>query len=250
MFGSSFDHVEQPGGAGLGPDSGQVDDHGDVLVAAPGVAPDVLVDPDGSDPVEAVWIVDQDALALSQDRVVRGVPRHGEAFGDPGHGQVLDHDRFQRPPQPPPRQLSPRLGRPRRVLAPHVPAVGAPVAPDRDQQNGGSPSERLVRQPSGHGVARRAFAATAMAPLVWFKDPAGQHRPVRLETLAGDEQTEFVESAEGGQIRDGEHVSAVADGSVGHVEVFQDDRVGAFILGRPRRLSRAPPRQPDLHPQL
>jgi len=77
-----------------------------------------------------------------------------------------------------------------------------------------------------------------MAPLVWFKDPAGQHRPVRLETLAGDEQTEFVESAEGGQIRDGEHVSAVADGSVGHVEVFQDDRVGAFILGRPRRLSR------------
>jgi FkbM family methyltransferase len=77
-----------------------------------------------------------------------------------------------------------------------------------------------------------------MAPLVWFKDPAGQHRPVRLETLAGDEQTEFIESAEGGQIRDGEHVSAVADGSVGHVEVFQDDRVGAFILRRPRRLSR------------
>ena len=77
-----------------------------------------------------------------------------------------------------------------------------------------------------------------MAPLVWFKDPAGQHRPVRLETLAGDEQTEFIESAEGGQIRDGEHVSAVADGSAGHVEVFQDDRAGAFILGRPRRLSR------------
>jgi len=31
--------------------------------------------------------------ALGQDRVVRGVPGHDEALSDPGHGQVLNHDR-------------------------------------------------------------------------------------------------------------------------------------------------------------
>ena len=34
-----------------------------------------------------------------------------EALGDPGDGQVLAHDAFQRPPQPATRQLRPRLGR-------------------------------------------------------------------------------------------------------------------------------------------
>ena len=63
------------------------------------------------DAVEPVRVVDQDALALGQDGVVGGVPRDPEPFGDPGDGQVLDHDAFQRPPQPAARQLRPRLGR-------------------------------------------------------------------------------------------------------------------------------------------
>jgi hypothetical protein len=32
--------------------------------------------------------------ALGQHRVVRGVPRHAEALGDPSDGQVLTHDAF------------------------------------------------------------------------------------------------------------------------------------------------------------
>ena len=101
-------------------------------------------------PVEPGRVVDQHPLALGQDRVVGGVPRHPEAFGDPGDGQVLDHERLQRPPQPTARQLRPRLGRAAGVLAPHVPAAGAPVAADRDQQRRRTPAQRLVRQPPDH----------------------------------------------------------------------------------------------------
>jgi hypothetical protein len=43
LFGTAFDHVEQPGWAGVVADRRQVDDHGDVLVAASSVAPDVLI---------------------------------------------------------------------------------------------------------------------------------------------------------------------------------------------------------------
>jgi hypothetical protein len=48
--------------------------------------------------------------------------------------------------------------------------------------------------------------------------------------LAGDLESEFVESAEGGQISAGE---ARADGSIGHVEVFRMGGVGTSIFGRP-----------------
>ena len=47
--------------------------------------------------VEPVRVVDQDPLALGQDRVVGGVPRHPEPLGDPGDGQVLAHDRLPAP---------------------------------------------------------------------------------------------------------------------------------------------------------
>ena len=43
LFGTALDHVEQPGGAGVVADRGEVDDHGDVLVTAAGVPPDVLI---------------------------------------------------------------------------------------------------------------------------------------------------------------------------------------------------------------
>ncbi len=77
---------------------------------------------------------------------------------------------------------------------------------------------------------------------------------VGVESLAGDLESEFVESAEGGQISAGE---ARADGGVGHVEVFRMGGVGTSILGRPRPLSgsrRAEPRPPgsgshSVHPK-
>jgi len=51
---------------------GQVNDHGDVLVAAAGVALHVLARAGDANAVEPSDIVDQDALALGQDCVVRG----------------------------------------------------------------------------------------------------------------------------------------------------------------------------------
>ena len=229
--GAALDHVQQPGRAGAGAYAGEVDDHGDELVAAPGVPPCVLVDADHLDAVEPARITDQHALALSQDRVVGGVPRHRERFGDAGDGQVLADDAFQRPPQAPARQPRPRLGRPAGVLAPHAPAAGAPVAADRDQQCRRPPAQRFVRQPTGHRVPRRTLCSAAPAPPVQLVriDPAGQHRPVGLPTLTNDLQAEFVQAAECTQIR-------AHEGSVRHVEVFRLGGAGTPIIGRPRRL--------------
>ena len=196
---------------------GQVDDHGDVLVALAGVAPDVLVDADDGDPVEPGRVVDQNPLALGEDGVVGGVPGHPEGLGDPGDGQVLAHDPLQRPAQPAAGQLGPRLGRLAGVLAPHVPAAGAPVAADRDQQRRRAPPERLVREPAGHAVTRDALAAAPPAPPIGVDDPTRQHRTIRLEVLADHLQTELVQAAERGQVR-------AREGSVKHVEVF---RMGA-----------------------
>ena len=112
MLGAAFDHLQQPGLAGPGADRGEVDDHGDVLFAAAGVPPDVLIDPDHGDAVEPGGVVDQDMPALGQHGVVRGVPRHPQAFGGPGHGQVLDHDPFQCPPQALGGKASPAVRRP------------------------------------------------------------------------------------------------------------------------------------------
>lgn len=123
-------------------------------------------------------------------------------------------------------------------MAPHVPAVGAPVATDAHDQRGWPPPEWFVGQGPGDAVTNGAFAAAAPAPLIGFTDPAGQDRAIGLEALTGDDEAELVKPAEGGQVGVGERIRAVADGSVRHVEVFRDERVGAFILGRPRRLSR------------
>ncbi len=95
-----------------------------------------------------------------------------------------------------------------------------------------------MRQPPDHGVAWRAFAATATAPLVRFDDPAREHRAVGLKTLARGYEAELVESAERGQVGTGE---ARLRGSVRHVAVFRMVSVRTSIFGRPRR---------RLHPQL
>ncbi|NYD43532.1 hypothetical protein BJZ21_003615 [Nocardioides panaciterrulae] len=95
------------------------------------------------------------------------------------------------------------------------------------------PAQRLVRQPTDHGVARGALATAAPAPLVGFDDAAGQHCSIGFESLPDDSEAEAVESSEGGQIMPGE--GRHHDG-VRHVEVFQMSGVGAFIFGRPRPL--------------
>ena len=92
-------------------------------------------------------------------------------------------------------------------------------------------------KPSDHGVTWSPFAAAAPAPLVGLDHLTGQYGTIRLESLPGDNEAEFVEAAEGSQVGAGERISAPADGSVVHVEVFRAECVGALILGRPRPLS-------------
>ena len=195
--------------------------------------------------VEAGRVVDQHPSALGEHGVVGGVPRHPEPLGDTGDGQVLDDDPLQCPAQPAARQLRSRFGRRAGVLAPHVPATGAALAADRDHQDRRSPPERLMRQLALHRVTRRPVAAAAMTPPVRLDHPAGQHRPVRLEPLAGDFQTELVEPAERGQVSAGE---TRATSSVRQVEVSQMAGVRTPIIGETSTPFQGPS-TPDLHPQ-
>ncbi len=186
-------------------DRGQVDDHGDVLVAAPGVAPDVFIDADHGDAVEPGRIVDQGALAFGEDGIVGGVPGDSEPVGDPGHSEVLHHQAFKSPPQSAAGQLRPRLRGLRGVLPPHMPTFAAAVATHGHVQTGRSPPERLVRQLAGHGAARDPVAAAAVAPVVRIGDPAGQHGPVGIESLPGHDEPELFQPAEHGQVRAAEN---------------------------------------------
>lgn len=162
------------------------------LIAAASVAPHVLIDAEHTDAVEAVIVIDQDPLSLGQDCVVHSVPGDPEPFGDPSDGEVLDHDAFQRPPQPATRQLRPGLGRAAGVLAPLATATGATVATHRDLKGGRSPTQGLVCQPTDLAVARDALASAAAAPRVRIQDPAREHRPVGFESLAGDDEAKLV----------------------------------------------------------
>lgn len=70
-------------------DRGEVEDRGDVLIAAAGVTPDLLVNADDFDAVYAVGVVDQDASALVEHGVVGGVPRHRQGLREAGDGERL-----------------------------------------------------------------------------------------------------------------------------------------------------------------
>lgn len=80
-----------------------------------------------------------------------------------------------------------------------------------------------------HTVTRYSLGSATTAPPIEITgfDSAGEHHTIRLEPLADDLQTEFVEAAEHGQVRAGE-------GSVRHVEVFRLGSVRTPIMGRPR----------------
>ena len=191
----------QPGRAGAVPDPDQIDDDDDVLVALAGVPPYAAIDTKHPDTVEPGGVGDQDPPALGQDGVVGGVPGDPEGFGDPGDREVLADDPGQRPAQPTAGQLGPRLGGPAGVLPPHVTAGRAPVAANRHHQRRRPPTERLVREPAGDAIARGPLAAAPPAPPIGVGDPTRQYRPVGLQLLPDDLQTELVEPAERGQVR-------------------------------------------------
>lgn len=97
-------------------------------------------------------------------------------------------------------------------------AFAALVAPDPDQQRGGSPPERIVRRPTQDAVTSQTLATTTATPLpgilVRNRDLAQQHRPVRVQSLTDRDESELVQAREGRQVRGRE-------GSVAHVEVFR-----------------------------
>ena len=164
------------------------------LVAAAGVAPDVLVNANDGDAVKAVRAVDEDTLAVGEDRAVGGAPRHRQGLGEAGDGEVLADQPDQRPPERCPRQLGRRFGGPAGVLSPDVAAADALLAADRDQQRRRAPAQRLVQQLPRHRVPRPALATAHPATLVGPDDPAGEHRPVRLESLSEDLEAELVQA--------------------------------------------------------
>ena len=113
---------------------------------------------------------------------------------------MLHHQALQCPAQSAAGQLRSRLRGPAGVLAPHMPALAAAVAADGDVEAGGSPPERLVRQPPDHGVAEDSLAAAAVAPVIGVDDPAREHGTIRIETLPGHDQPELVQAAEHCQV--------------------------------------------------
>ena len=142
---SAFDHVQQACRAGAVARGGQVDDDGDVLVAAAGVAPHVLTDPEHRDAVEAGRIGDEHASAFGEHRGVRAAPPHSEALGDPGDGEVLPDDPGERPRKPSAGDLRPRLRSRSLVLAPHPTTRPAAVAAD-DHLERGRPNGACARR--------------------------------------------------------------------------------------------------------
>ena len=187
------------------------------------MTPDVLVDTDRGHPVEPTRVVDESPLAFGDDHGVRRVPRHTEASGRTRDGEVVDHDRLQRPGESTTGDLRPWRRRLRHVLPPRPPTVITPVAADPDQQRRRPVPERLVRQPADHRVAHDAFSTALPTPRVLLDDATLDDRTLRPDPLPDGFKTELVETAERSQIGRGES-------RLGHVEVFQMGSVGTSIL--------------------
>lgn len=236
------DHVQQPGRSRLLADRCEVDDDGDVLVTETCVAPDVLVDADRGDPVEARRIVNEEALPLSEDRVVGGVPGHVQRFRDTSDGEVLADDGFQRPPDCGTGEFRPRLSSARRVFAPDGAAGVAAEPADANEERCGAPAERDMRESTRHRPARGAFCAAPATERIAIGRATFQKRPVGRDLLTGDGKAVGIEQAERGQVGRGE-------GSVGHVEVFRMGECRNFHLRKTSTSLRRPPRRPRIQPR-
>ncbi len=234
-------HTEQPGRPASLSDGDEIDDHGHILVATSGMPPHMLVHTDGRDPVESVRIIDQSLPPLSEDRGVRGMPRHSKIRGGTSNSEVIEHKCFERLLYPGARDLCPFRGGLTGVFAPDFPTVRAPVTTNPDVELGRTMSERFMREFPGNRFTGSAFGSTPTTPRIGLPHSAVNDHPVGLERLSDRFETEFVEAAERGQI-------SGLEGSVVHVEVFRMERVRTSIIERPRSLSLLPLRTPRLDP--
>ena len=122
------------------------------------MTPDVLVDSDRGDRVEAAIIGDQESVPFGQDGGVGGVPGHCEALRDPGDREVLQDQALQLPAQAPAADLREWFASGRGVLAPDTTAARVLVAENREREGGWAPTEWLVRERSSDTFARCAPA--------------------------------------------------------------------------------------------
>lgn len=163
----------------------------------------MLVDTEDLDPVKPGRVADQDPLAFGQHRVIGGIPRDAQAFGDAGDGQVLADQPVQGPGQAGATDLLAWCHRLGEVLAPHVAAVGAEVAAVPDDQDGGPPPERCVGEAAGDRIAWGAFGSAAGAPRIRCGHAAEDFGFRRGEVLADRGEAQAVEAGEGREIRCG-----------------------------------------------
>jgi hypothetical protein len=203
----------------------------------------MLIHSDGRDPVETVRIIDQPLLPLSEDRGVRGVPRHSKTRGSTSNREVIEHERFERPTNPGAGDLCPFWRGLTGVFSPDFPAIRASVTTNPDLELGRAMPEWFMREVPGNRVAGSALGSAPATPWIGFAHSALNDRPVGLEVLSDRFESELVEAAERSQVRG-------VEGSVGHVEVFRMGSVGTSIIERPRSVSSSPLRAPRLHPQL
>jgi len=87
-----------PARPGTDADRGQVDDDNDVLVAAAGVPPHVLIDAHDLHSVEPLRSLIRTRCLSARTASLAVFHDTTSPFGDAGHGQVLARDAFQRPP--------------------------------------------------------------------------------------------------------------------------------------------------------
>jgi hypothetical protein len=190
-----------------------------------------------------VRIIDQPLLPLSEDRGVRGVPRHSKTRGSTSNREVIEHERFERPTNPGAGDLCSFWRGLTGVFSPDFPAIRASVTTNPDLELGRAMPEWFMREVPGNRVAGSALGSAPATPWIGFAHSALNDRPVGLEVLSDRFESELVEAAERSQVRG-------VEGSVGHVEVFRMGSVGTSIIERPRSVSSSPLRAPRLHPQL
>lgn len=146
---------------------------------------------------------------------------------------------FSGVPPTTPAQLRPRIRGPTGV-PPHVTTTTAPVPADRDQLRRWPPTERLVFQPPGRAVLRRALATAAVAAPPRPSSSTTRHAKTArsIPGAATGLQTEFVQAAERRQIS--------AAPRIGHVELFRVSRIGGSL--HPRKASTPVPATTLRHP--
>jgi len=171
------------------------------------------------------------------------MPRHPKIRGSTSNGEMVEHERFERPRNPGAGDLCPHWRGPAGVFAPHFPAVRATVSAHPDLQHHRAMPEWFMREVPDNRVTGSARGSAPATPRIGFAHSAPDGRPVWLQGLSDRFEPELVETAKRGQIRG-------MEGSVGHIEVFRMGGVGTPIIERPRSISSSPLRAPPLHPQL